>query len=95
MRYTTLSGDGLPSLDRALHLGDLSLRLNEPQAAAEWFGKAAAHPSAGPSAHLRHAEALFKAGDGRAAIAAVEQGLVKDPRNAALLTLRRRLEPGR
>jgi tetratricopeptide (TPR) repeat protein len=95
MRYTTLSGDGLPSLDRALHLGELSLRLNEPHAAAEWFGKAAAQPSAGPSAHLQHAEALIKAGDEDAAFAAVEQGLGKDPRNAALLTLRRRLAPGR
>lgn len=94
MRYTTLSGDGLPSLDRAMHLGHLSLRLNEPQAAADWFAKAAGSPSAGASVHLLLAEALVRAGDRAAALAAVEQGLVKDPRNGGLLSLRRQLAPG-
>ena len=93
MRYTTLSGDGLPSLDRALHLGELSMRLNEPQAAAEWFAKAAGNPSAGASANVRLAEALMRAGDPAGAFAAVEQGLARDPRNDRLLSLRRQLAP--
>jgi tetratricopeptide (TPR) repeat protein len=91
MRYTTLSGDGLPSLDRALHLGELSLRLNEPEAAAQWFARASTNPSAGPSVHVRLAQALIRAGDRVAAAAAVEEGLAKDPKHAALLTLRRQL----
>jgi len=95
MRYTTLSGDGLPSRDRALHLGDLSMQLNEPAAAAEWFAKAARNPTAGPSAHLHLAQALLRTGNRAAALEAVEAGLLKDPKNASLLNLRRRLAPGR
>ena len=95
VHYTTLSGDGLPSLERALHLGDLSMRLNEPQVAAQWFSKATADPSAGASAYLRLAQAQVRAGDRPAALSSVERGLGKDPKQGALLTLRRQLAPGR
>jgi tetratricopeptide (TPR) repeat protein len=91
VRYTALSSDGLPTPDRALHLGDLSMRLNEPAAAAAWFASAAQAPGASPATWLRLAQAEGRQGRRAAARAAVEQGLRLDPNHAALLALRRTL----
>jgi tetratricopeptide (TPR) repeat protein len=92
IRYTAISGDGIPPADRATHLGDLSMRLNEPSAAANWYGKAADSPTAGPAIFARLAEAQFRAGDQAGALASVERGLEREPRNPTLLGLQRRLQ---
>lgn len=90
-RYTALSSDGLPTPDRALHLGELSMRLNEPAAAAAWFSSAAAAPGAVPATFLRLAQAEFRQGRRDAARDAVERGLRLAPDHAPLLGLRRTL----
>jgi tetratricopeptide (TPR) repeat protein len=91
MRYTAISGDGMAPRERALHLGDLSLRLNESAAAAGWFAKAAESPSAPPSTFARLAESQFRIGDQAGALASVVRGLQREPRNPALLGLQRRI----
>jgi hypothetical protein len=95
VRYTALTGDGFPSPDRAAHLGDLSLRLNEPHLAVEWYRAAALDASASPAAFVRLVRACLRAGDSAGARAAVERGLEKDPKNSALLDLQRTLPAGR
>jgi predicted TPR repeat methyltransferase len=86
-----LTGDGTPPVDRAVHLGDLSLRLNEPAAAVAWYVRAAESASAGPQAYVRLAEANVRLNDLGSAADAVRRGLVVDPRNAQLLALQRQL----
>ncbi|HSK10994.1 MAG TPA: tetratricopeptide repeat protein [Vicinamibacterales bacterium] len=93
VRYTAISSDGLPTLDRALHLGDLSLRLNEPAEAVKWFTVATQHEHAPPSAFLRLAQARVRLGDRADARVAVARGLQLDPRDRNLLALERRLRP--
>lgn len=92
MRYTAISGDGIPPPERAMHLGDLSLRLNEVGAAVGWYAKAAESTSAIPAVFLRLAESQARAGDQAGALATVERGLKREPQNAALLGLQRRLQ---
>ena len=92
IRYTAISGDGIPPPERAIHLGDLSMRLNEPAAAVSWYDKAAEGPGAGAAVFARLAESQFRAGDQAGALATVERGLERDPRNASLLGLQRRLQ---
>jgi tetratricopeptide (TPR) repeat protein len=92
-RYTTLSGDGTPNFDRAMHLGDLSARLNEPEAAVAWFARAAEHRAAGAPTFLRLAEARMRIKDWAGAADALARGLTLDPKNSALLDLQRRLPP--
>lgn len=91
-RYTALTGDGTPPLERALHLGDLSLRLNEPAAAAEWYARATESAAAGPQAFLRLAEVRLRLKDRAGAADAVARGLRQDPRHAPLLALQRQLQ---
>ncbi len=91
IRYTAISGDGVPPPERALHLGDLSMRLNEPAAAVGWYAKAAESPTAPPSTFARLAESQFRTGDQAGAFASVARGLQREPRNPTLLGLQRRL----
>jgi tetratricopeptide (TPR) repeat protein len=91
VRYTAISGDGIPPPERAAHLGDLSLRLNEPSAAVGWYAKAIESPAAGPAVFARLAESQFRVGDQAGALASVERGLQREPRNPTLLGLQRRL----
>jgi tetratricopeptide (TPR) repeat protein len=92
MRYTAISGDGIPPPERALHLGDLSMRLNEPAAAIGWYTKAADSATAPPSTFARLAESQFREGDQAGALASVERGLKREPHNQVLLGLQRRLK---
>ena len=91
VRYTAISGDGMPPAERAIHLGDLSLRLNEPAQAVTWYAKAVEHSSAPLAVFARLAECQFRAGDQAGALASVERGLQREPKDATLLSLQRRL----
>ena len=91
VRYTALSGDGVPPPDRALRLGDLSMRLNEPAAAVAWYTRAAQGPTATAAVFARLADSQFRAGDPAAALVSVGRGLQRDPRNTALIGIERRI----
>ncbi len=90
-RYSALSGDGRPPTERAVHLGDLSLRLNEPAAAVAWYAKAIEGAPAEAALFVQMAEAQIRAGERAGATATINRGLEKDPHNQGLLTLQRRL----
>ncbi|HUQ26734.1 MAG TPA: tetratricopeptide repeat protein [Burkholderiales bacterium] len=90
--YEILRGDEPDARRRtghAVRLGELSLRLNDPSAAATYFLRAAGD-SDGPLL-ARAADAQLKAGDREAARATAIKALEKDPKNAVALTVRRRL----
>jgi tetratricopeptide (TPR) repeat protein len=91
IRYTAISGDGIPPPERAIHLGELSARLNEHAAAVGWYTRAAEGPTAAPVVFARLAESQFRTGDQAGALATVERGLQREPRNPTLLGLQRRL----
>jgi predicted Zn-dependent protease len=93
VRYTSLSGDGTPTLERAIHIGDLSIRLNEPAVAVTWFTRAVEDAAAGPASFARLAEAQLRIGDRDGARVSIERGLQRDARNAQLLALQRRFRP--
>ena len=92
VRYTAISGDGIPPPERAIHLGDLSMRLNEPAAAVGWYLKASTIDSAPPATIARLAESQFRSGDRLGALASVERGLVREPQSVTLLGLQRRIK---
>jgi tetratricopeptide (TPR) repeat protein len=91
VRYTAISGDGVPPPDRTFRLGELSMRLNEPAAAVAWFTKAAQGPTATVAVIARLAEAQFRAGDPAGALASVNRGLQRAPGNPALIAIERRI----
>jgi predicted Zn-dependent protease len=72
-------------------LGDLSLRINDPAAAATYFLRAADGTDA--TLLARAADAQFRAGDTDAARATVGKALEQDPKNTLALSLERRLRP--
>ena len=72
-------------------IGDLSMRMGEPQAAVRaWRLAAGAAPSAGFLARLAGAE--LSVGDTAEARRTVARGLERDPRNPTLLALQRRIQ---
>lgn len=90
-RYNALTGDGIPPTERAMRLGDLSLRLNEPAVAAAWYEKATASSPGSAQAFLRLAESRLRLKDRVGAAQAVAHGLRIDPKNKALQALQRSL----
>jgi tetratricopeptide (TPR) repeat protein len=89
--YEVLRGDQADPRRRsayAVRLGDLSLRLNEPAAAATYFLRAADGNDAALLA--RAADAQLRAGDKDAARATAAKALEKDPKNALAITISRR-----
>jgi len=90
--YEVLRGEEADAHRRsayAARLGDLSLKLNEPAAAAVHFLRAA---EGGDAALLaRAADAQLRAGDKNTARATAMKALEKDPQNALALTVQRRL----
>lgn len=93
-RHIALVGDGLPSVERAIHLGDLSLRVREPAAAADWYDKAVAAANPPVIAFVKLAQAQRQLRNDRAAAATIERGLELEPRNPQLLALRREIQSG-
>jgi tetratricopeptide (TPR) repeat protein len=89
--YEALRGD-TDRRQRTLHatrLGELSLRVNEPAAAATYFLRAADGTDVGLL--IRAAEAQMSAGDRDAARATVVRALEQDPKSARAQALYRRL----
>jgi tetratricopeptide (TPR) repeat protein len=89
--YEVLRGDQADARRRsayAVRLGDLSLRLNEPAAAAAYFLRAADGSDAALLA--RAADAQLRAGDRDAARATAAKALEKDPKNVLATTISRR-----
>jgi predicted Zn-dependent protease len=92
VRYAALNGDDADAANRAFRIGDLSMRLGEPAVAATWFRKAADLSGGTPATLFRLADVEARLGHVDAALAAIDLGLARDPRNANLLALRRRLQ---
>jgi tetratricopeptide (TPR) repeat protein len=89
--YEVLRGDEADARRRstyAARLGDLSLRLSEPAAAANYFLRAADGTDAVLLA--RAADAQWRAGDKTAALATAGKALEKDPTSTLALTVQRR-----
>jgi tetratricopeptide (TPR) repeat protein len=91
VNFAALAREGELTAAQTVHIADLSLRLNDPTAAAVWFRRAL--DLSGDSVDLlgRLAAAQLRAGNTDGARAAVAQGLSLDPRNQMLLGLRARL----
>jgi tetratricopeptide (TPR) repeat protein len=74
---------------QAARLAELSLKVNEPGAAAAYFLRAAENGDA--TFMARAADAQYRAGDLEAARATLARALEKDPANTAALAVQRRL----
>jgi tetratricopeptide (TPR) repeat protein len=95
IRYEGLVTTDAAFVSRASRIAALSLRVNDAKTAVIWLTRAA---SAGPGdlrvvANL--ADAQLRAGDREAAEATVARGLDKEPQNALLQVLARRIDPTR
>jgi tetratricopeptide (TPR) repeat protein len=91
--YEVLRGDESDVRRRsafAARLGDLSLKVNEPVAAATYFLRAATDAT-DPNLLARAADAQLRAGDKDNARVTVNKALEKDPANALALSVQRRL----
>jgi Flp pilus assembly protein TadD len=96
--YAALRGDAIDDRHRAVQdarLGDLSLRLNQPGAAATYFLRAADASPSDAALLARAADAQFRAGDADTARATITNALAKDPANPVALSVARRLIPVR
>jgi tetratricopeptide (TPR) repeat protein len=94
--YAVLRGDDDDPRRRtaeAVRLGDLSLKMNDPAAAATYFLKAAEAAITDAALLARAADAQLRAGDRDAARATITNALEKDPNNPLALSLARRLIP--
>ena len=91
IRYGALVGDDEGFVTRAERIAALSLRMNDAPTAVEWLARANAVSVV--DVHLLEllAQAQLKAGDRPAAENTVTRALEKDPKNAALLALSRRV----
>ncbi|HEX9368192.1 MAG TPA: tetratricopeptide repeat protein [Vicinamibacterales bacterium] len=94
--YEVLHGNEADARRRAAHaarLGDLSIRLNDPAAAATYFLRAATDSADAGGLLARAADAQMRAGDKDAARATALKALEKDPANTLALTVQRRVGP--
>jgi tetratricopeptide (TPR) repeat protein len=94
--YAVLRGDDddpRRASAEAARLGDLSLKIHDPAAAATYFLKAADQSASEATLLARAADAQLRAGDRDAARATITNALEKDPNNPLVLALARRLIP--
>lgn len=95
LKYQALAGDGLSAdeaVRQASRIGDLSMRMGDPQTAVEWFKRARerAHAPDG-RLHARLAEALWATGDVESARASIGRALELEPGNRAFAALARKI----
>ena len=91
IRYGALAGDDEGFVTRAERIAALSLRLNDAPTAVEWLARANAVSVVDVRLLGELADAERRAGDRRGAKGTISRALEKDPNNAALLALSRRL----
>ena len=91
IEYGALVPDDPEFVAHATRVGTLSLRLNDIVAAIEWLQKTAAASPNDVRVLAALADAQARYGDYVAAKATTARGLEKDPANAQLLGLRKRL----
>jgi tetratricopeptide (TPR) repeat protein len=72
-------------------IADLSLRLGNPTEAVRWLTRTIEIQGETPAALGQLADAQLRAGDAGAARVTIDRGLEKEPRNAVLLALKRRI----
>jgi predicted TPR repeat methyltransferase len=76
----------------ALHIGDLSMQLNDAVSAVAWYQKSASLGTGDASFLVRLAEAQARAGHLDQARATVDRALEQDPQHAAARGLSVRLQ---
>ena len=91
IKYGALVGDDPGFVARAERIAALSLRVNDTATAIEWLDRANAASATDVRLLQLLAEARVKAGDRKGAEATIARALEKDPNNAALLALSRRV----
>jgi tetratricopeptide (TPR) repeat protein len=90
-RYDALAEDERSREGRAAQIGDLSMRLNDFDAAVRWFQIAVDLSGADAGLLGRLADAQFRAGQPDVAHATLDRAIDKDPRSGFLNTLARRM----
>jgi predicted Zn-dependent protease len=96
--YDALRGDESDARRRSnesARLGDLSLKMNQPAIAATYFLHASDDSPSDAALLARAADAQLRAGDLDTARATITNALAKDPSNAVVLSVARRLIPPR
>lgn len=89
--YGALVGIDEAFIARAAKIGELSLQLDEPAAAAVWFQRALDAAPTDLRLLVSVADAQIKAGDPESARVIIARGLEKDPDNPLLVAFSRRL----
>ena len=91
MQYDALVAADADRASRASHIAAISLRLNDAPTAVAWLERAVTAAPNDARAIAALADAQLRAGDPEAATRTVARGLEKDPSNATLQLLARRL----
>jgi tetratricopeptide (TPR) repeat protein len=91
VRYLSLIDDDNQKRVLSGRIADLSLRIDDPAGAVVWARRALNEQNPQPPLLEVLAEAHLRLGQLNAARAAVAEGLSRDPRNRALLQLRRKI----
>ena len=90
--HAALAPDDADSAGRALRIGTLSLKLNDPLSATQWLQRASQETTHDNRQLAAIADAQLRAGDRAGALDTIERGLGPDPGNAALLALAQRAQ---
>jgi tetratricopeptide (TPR) repeat protein len=90
--YGGLIGNDVDIAPRAARIAALSIRLGDPETAANWLTKAAAASPGDVRLIAALADAQLRAGNRSGAQATIARGLTREPDNASLLLLGRRAQ---
>jgi tetratricopeptide (TPR) repeat protein len=92
VRYLALATEPTAVREVSERIGELSLRLGQPDQAAKWLRQAAEQGDDDVATTSRLAVLQLRAGDRAGAAATVDKGLKKAPTSPALLALRRQAQ---
>jgi len=92
VRYLAVTTEPAPARELSERIGELSLRLGQPDEAARWLRQAAEQGDDDVATTSRLAALQLRAGDRSGAAATVEKGLKKSPASPALLALKRQTQ---
>jgi len=93
VRYSILVDEDRDEASHAVHIGDLSMQLNDAVSAVAWYQKSETLGTGNAPLLVRLAEAQAKAGHLDQARATVDRALEQDPQNTAARGLSVRLQP--
>jgi tetratricopeptide (TPR) repeat protein len=92
LKYSVLVGEDRYDAMYAARIADLSMQLDDPVSAADWYQRSDALRAGDASLLARMADAQWKAGQPDSALATLQRAIDKDPNHPLVVSISRRLQ---